>query len=455
VKILFIYPSIDPSYPLQLGALSAYVKQRGHQTMLYQFDSQGSTKVPPRVYEDLEEEIGSFQPHFVGFSCYEMSFPLIKKISRFIKKKWPEIEIIVGGYYATLVPDDVISFEATDIVCIGEGERPLAVLLDSREKGDRTTQIGNLWFKKNHQIIKNPIGPLIEDLDELPFPDRGLLDYQAHLNLEKRGQRNVKVMAGRGCPYVCTYCCNKYFRALYPNQHQYLRYRSPPNVVSEIKNLVEKYQFERVGFHDDNFTLNLGWLKSFTKLYRKEIGLPFYCAARVESCTDKVLDLLKEAGCYMLLIGVESGDEDYRRKVMRRFMSNRMIFDVFRRARERGILTWSFTMVGLPFENWRMIFKTLWLNWRCRPDFVMASIFYPLKGTELGDICYKKGWVNLEKREKISSYAWETILNHPILSERGIRLAKYLNSLTASRSRFFWRILLERSGGLLTRRQRI
>jgi hypothetical protein len=102
-----------------------------------------------------------------------------------------------------------------------------------------------------------------------------------------------------------------------------------------------------------------------------------------------------------------------------------------------------------------MLLKTLWLNWRCRPDFVMASIFYPLKGTELGDVCYQKGWVDLEKKERVASYAWESILRHPTLSPEEIRLAKYLNSLTAIRSRFFWKILLARVRSLLVYHRRV
>lgn len=452
---MFVYPAIDESYPLQIGALSAFIKQKGHRTRLLSFTSQGVAAVSDETYYRLEEEINSFAPNFVAFSCYEMSFPIIKKVTRFIKGKWPQIETIVGGYYPTLAPEDVISFPAIDIICRGEGERPLAALLESREKGEETTKINNLWFKKDGKIIKNPVGPLIENLDELPFPDRDMLDYQAHIDILKEGERNVKVMATRGCPYVCTYCCNKYFRGLYPNKQRYLRYRSPENVIAELKELRKKYRFEKVGFHDDNFTLNSDWLRAFAKLYREEIALPFYCAARVESCTDEILDLLKEAGCYLLLVGVESGDEDYRKNVMRRFMTDKQIISVFRRARERGILTWSFTMVGLPFENRRMILKTLWLNWRCHPDFVMASIFYPLKGTELGDVCYQNDWVDFEKKEKVTSYAWESILNHPILSPIEIRLVKYLNSLTAFRSKFFWDALFIRLKAFLVRRCRV
>lgn len=304
--------------------------------------------------------------------------------------------------------------------------------------------------QKKRKIIKNPIRPLIENLDKLPFPDKEMFDYQRHLNTtEKKGERIVKIMASRGCPFECTYCCNKYMRELYPNKRQYLRLKSPENVIEELKYLKKNFEFEKVGFHDDNLTLNTEWLQEFCKLYKKQIGLPFYCATRVESCSDEVLDLLKEAGCYLLLIGVESGDEEYRKKIMKRYMTNKSIIEIFKKSHLRNILTWSFAMVGLPYETRKMILKTLVLNWRCQPDFVMASIFYPFKGTELGDMCYKNGWVNTKKREEISSYAWESILNHPNLLPFEIKVAKYLNSLAAVRSAFFWQQLRSRLTSLV------
>jgi len=434
MKILFIYPSNDPSYPLQLGALSAFIKQKKHQSKL----------LPLKIVSILEKEnfseiknaVKEFHPDYIGFSCYETAFPWIKKISSYIKKYWPKIKIIAGGYYATLAPEEVITFKAIDIVCRGEGELPLLELFNKPGR----TDIQNLWIKKGNHIYKNQIRPLIENLDELPFPDRDMLDYQAQLDLEKKGERTIKVMATRGCPYFCTYCSNKYFRELVPNKNMYLRFRTSKNVIDEIKLLKSKYKFEYVGFHDDNLTLNVKWLKSFAKLYQKHIGLPFYCATRVEYCTNEILSILKKAGCYLLLIGVESGDEKYRSNMMKRFMTNKATVEAFRRARRMGLLTWSFTMVGLPKENRRMLAKTIWLNWQCKADFVMSSIFYPLKGTELGNLCYESGWVNQEKKESITSYAWDTILDHPILSTPEIRLAKYINSLTAVRSSLFWEL---------------
>ncbi|HOA18712.1 MAG TPA: radical SAM protein [bacterium] len=438
-KILFIYPSNEPSFPLQIAALSAYVKRSGHEASMLPL-------IIPKYLEsshmdDIKHKIEEYRPDFIGFSSYETAFPWITEISHYIKTLWPKIRIIVGGYYATLVPEEVISCPDIDIVCRGEGEIPLDEIMSDEE--NRKDILG-LWIKRYGEIFKNSVRPLIEDLNSLPYPDREIFDYQEHLNYEPVGERNVKVMATRGCPYQCTYCSNVFLRKNFPNQDKYLRFRSPQNVIDEIKELKSKYIFERVGFHDDNLTLDTNWLKEFSKIYREEINLPFYCATRVERCTDEIIDILKEAGCDLVLLGIESGNEKYRKEMMKRYMSNEEIVNAFKRLKKKGILTWSFVMVGLPDEKRRMILETMWLNLRCNPDFVMASIFFPLKGTELGDYCYKKNYVNEKKKILVHSYAWDTILNHPFLSSFEIRMAKYLNSFTAFRSKFFWKVVGDR-----------
>jgi radical SAM superfamily enzyme YgiQ (UPF0313 family) len=424
---------------LQIAALSAYVKSRGHESKMLPLVI--ARRVENNHLEKVKTAVNDFKPDFVGFSAYETAFPWIKSFSTHIKKNWPKIKIIVGGYYSTLVPDDVINYPDIDIVCRGEGEHPLEELMSSNGED---TSIKNLWFKKNGNIVKNAVRPLMENLDALPFPDRDMLDYQEHLDYEPIGERTIKVMATRGCPYQCTYCSNSFLKAVYPNKEKYLRFRSPENVIQEIKELKNKYRFEIVGFHDDNLTLDVAWLKKFTALYKKEISMPFYCATRVERCSDEVIDLLKDSGCYLILLGIESGNEDYRKNMMKRYMTNQVVMDTFKRVKKKHILTWSFVMVGLPNETRKMILETFWLNIKCNPDFVMASIFFPLKGTELGDLCYRKGWVNETKKDLVNSYAWDTILNYPYLSPMEIKIAKYLNSLTAFRSKFFWRVVANR-----------
>jgi anaerobic magnesium-protoporphyrin IX monomethyl ester cyclase len=438
-KILFLYPSNEISFPLQIAALSAYVKSKGHQSKMLSLVI--PTKVEEKHLNDVKTTIEEYKPDLVGFSAYETAFPWIEILCKYVKQNWPHITTIVGGYYTTLAPEEAIKSPNIDVICRGEGELPLEELLSSNGKN---TSIQNLWFKKEGKIIRNPIRPLMEDLDALPYPDRDLFDYQKHLNNEPFGERNIKVMATRGCPYQCTYCSNYFLKAVFPNKEKYLRFRSPENVINEIVELKGKYKFEKVGFHDDNLTLDTEWLKKFVSLYKEKVKLPFYCATRVERCTDEIIDLLKDAGCYLILLGIESGNEKYRKEMMKRFMSNQQVIDAFKKIKKRKILTWSFVMVGLPNETKKMVLETFLLNFKCNPDFVMASIFFPLKGTELGDLCYKNGWVNEEKKKYVNSYAWETVLNHPYLSPMEIKIAKYLNSFSAIRSGFFWKLAIDK-----------
>jgi radical SAM superfamily enzyme YgiQ (UPF0313 family) len=443
MKVMFINVGPEGSYPTGIGALSAFIKREGHRTVMVDIVASGS-RLSVEHYRLIANEIDRFNPSIVGFTLFETGFYWIKQICDFIKERWPSIVTVVGGYYPTLVPEEVICHDSIDIICRGEGEYPLLNLVNALERGMEIRRIRNLWVKQDGLVYKNEVGPLCEDLDELPFWDREMFDYQNHLSFTRRGDRNAKVMAGRGCPYRCTYCSNFYFRELYPNKNKYLRLRSVGHLVEELSYLKRKFEFEYFGFHDDNFVMSARWLGEFSERYNSVIGMPFYCAARPELCTEEILDYLKEAGCFMLLIGIESGDEEYRKKMMNRRLSNEMILDACERIKRRGMRLWTFNMVGMPGETKRHLMKTILLNWRVRPDFAMTSIFYPFKGTELGNLCYKEGLVDMNKKKIVGSYANDTILRHPNISVRKIIIAKYCTIFSAVRSRFFLRQLFER-----------
>lgn len=445
MNVMFISIAPDHTYPVSAGALSAFLRKNGHATRLVDIVTD-KPLIDEEQYSHIEKEVSAFHPRLVGFTVFETGFHWVKQICDFIKKKDPSIITIAGGYYPTLAPEEVINHDSVDIICRGEGEYALLELLNGLESNNDIKTIRNLWVKENGRIYKNEIRPLLEDLDELPFWDREMFDFQDHLNIAKKGDRNVKVMASRGCPYHCTYCSNLYFKELYPNRQKYLRMRSVEHLIAELLYLKKDFHFEYFGFHDDNLTLFPGWLEEFSERYRKDISIPFYCAARVETCSDQNLDTLKEAGCFMVLIGVECGDETYRKEMMNRKMTNRLILDVCKKIKSRGMLVWTFNMVGMPGETRKHILKTIWLNWMIGPDFAMTSIFYPFKGTEMGDYCYRKGLVNFAKKEEVGSYANDSILDHPNISSLEMKIAKYLTVFSATRSQsgFFYNELFAR-----------
>ncbi|MBE9529226.1 MAG: B12-binding domain-containing radical SAM protein [Proteobacteria bacterium] len=462
MNVLFVCIGPDHSYPVTVGALSSYLKRSGHATRLLDI-----VTVHPALNENelalLEKELDTFKPRLVGFTVFETGFHWVKQVCDFIKKKDPSIVTIAGGYYPTLTPEEVISCDSVDVVCVGEGERALLELANAMDSGAETKNISNLWVKENGEVFKNKVGPLIEDLDELPFWDRDMFDFQAQINSSSKGDRNVKVMASRGCPYQCTYCSSRFFREMYSNKNKYLRMRSVGHLIDELVELKNNFDFDYVGFHDDNLTIFPEWLEEFSGRYKSDVGVRFYCAARPETCTDKNLDFLKQAGCFMVLIGIECGDESYRKTEMKRKMSNKLILDVSRRIKERGMLLWTFNMVGMPGETRANVLKTALLNWRIGPDFAMTSIYYPFRGTEMGDKSYNEGLVNIKKKGLTGYFANDSILDHPNLTGFEMKIFKYLTIFSAIRSRsgYFHKDLLARakrklaflSGGLIGGKQ--
>lgn len=427
MKVLFIMPLALPAYLFQLAALSAFLKSKGH-AVRYEELVMGNSSATSIHFARVKRAIDDFKPDLLAFSSYEMSFEWIKDISDYIKSIYPEIPIIVGGYYATLSPEDVLQHPPIDIICIGEGEYPLSELLDSLKAGDKRKDIQNLWFKKDSQVIRNPVRNLIANLDELPFVDRDLFTS------ENRRCGALEIMASRGCPFDCANCSNHALKKIYAGKGHYLRYRSAQHVLSEIESCLSKEDFKTIQFEDDMFTANKIWLKEFCGEYKKRFKFPFICNIRPESGTPETLNLLKDAGCLQVSIGLEAGDEKIRRQVLRRDMPDEVIIQAFRNAKRIGIKRKSFNMVGLPYETPLSLWKTIWLNLKLAPDSVQTSVYYPFKGTVLGDECYRQGWVDFERKQKLRLYADDSILNLPTLSRKWIKIAKWLNSATGLRS---------------------
>ncbi len=142
-------------------------------------------------------------------------FEYAKDLIKWTRDVDKKVFINVGGYHAILAPEEFENVEGVDGICIGEGEYPTLELMQKMEKGEDYTGIPSWWFIKDGKTIKNPVRPLIENLDDLPFPDFDLFDYK---NLESTKTNSAIIILSRGCLYNCTYCGNAQFRNIYPNK---------------------------------------------------------------------------------------------------------------------------------------------------------------------------------------------------------------------------------------------
>jgi len=411
MKILFIFPIPPKKYVFVdfqqgIGILSALLKQAGHETSLLVIDNLDKKRI--------SKKIKKFNPDIISLSFTTDQRNITKDIVNYIHNKY-NLFVLVGGVHPTICPNDVIKFKGVDAICIGEGEGALIEFVKALENKKDYSKIKNIWVKKNGEIIKNSIRPLIQNLDSLPFADRELFDYQKLLNIDHRAD----FTAGRGCPYQCSYCINHQLIKLYKDKGKYIRIRSVDNVFDEISQVLNKYKnIESICFQDDTFTINKKWLKEFCEKYPKKFKLPLICNTRANLIDEETVDILKKARCTEIRMGVEHGNEYIRNNIMRRNMCNDEIINAFRIVKKAGIKAWAFNMIGLPFETEETIKETIELNKKIKPNKVFISIFYPYPSTELYDLCKKNKWLT---NINVNTY-FEPIstINQPTISKKKI-----------------------------------
>lgn len=408
MKILFVYPNVVESpkdISQGLASLSAVLKKAGHKTAL--LDSTFGL-----ANKEIIAKVKTFQPDLVAVTAASNDILNAVKITRLIREH-TAAPTICGGFHPTVAPEDAIKYGCFDMICIGEGEYALLELAESLEKGEINTNIKNIWFKKPGGIIRNEPRPLIQNLDKLPFPDRELFDYQKYI---RWNQNKATFITTRGCPFRCSYCINHALQKLYSGKGKYLRFRSVGNVIEEIKAVKQKYKFDSIEFYDDTFTLDKKCVMKFCKKYVEEIGLPFEINARVNAVDKEIFLALKSAGCTRVSIGIESGNEHIMNDVLRRDTTINKIKETFSWAKEAGLQTYAFNMIGLPFETKEEIEDTIVLNRDVCPDYIGISIFNAYPGTELYDVCKKNGWLASETAAE--SYFKSSNIRHPNFTEK-------------------------------------
>jgi anaerobic magnesium-protoporphyrin IX monomethyl ester cyclase len=392
LNVCFVYPDVGGvehygarKYYHGIGYLSAVLRAAGHQTTLIYLLHE-----PDR--ESFLQEVASHGPDVVAFSSTTHQHPVVEQCARWIKEEQPTRFILSGGTHPTLAPEAVAASPAIDAICVGEGELATRDLVERLAAGDSIADIQNLWVRQGEEWVRNPARPLIDNLDDLPFADRDLFDFEQIL---ARNDGWVDLMAGRGCPYDCSYCCNPGLKARYHGLGRYVRFRSVDNLMGEIEALAGRYAIRTLNFQDDTFTLNRKWALAFCEAYAGRFDFPFWINTRVERVLDdeELVEALARAHCSGVRIGLESGNERLRKDILKRGMSNDDIRRAVRLLRRRGLHVSTCNMIGIPGETPQMIDETIQLNRELAPDSLQFSVFYPYPMTELHDVAVKQGLV--------------------------------------------------------------
>jgi radical SAM superfamily enzyme YgiQ (UPF0313 family) len=365
MKVLFIQNFLQGYYGIM--SISAVLKREGHDTEVLIVDKE----------DDISKTIKESAPDVIGFSCTTAMYPIALEQSKKIKREF-DIPIIFGGVHPTICPG-IIEEESIDIICRGEGEYPLLELLNNMERSKDISEIKNLWVKKKSTVYKNDMRNLVEDLDELPFPDRDIY-YNKYPYL--KNQPTKVFFLGRGCPYKCSFCVNETYINLYKGKGRYVRRRSIDKIIEEILDVKKRYGLKAIYFNDDTFTLNKNWIFKFFEEYKKKVHIPFTCGSRASLLTEEMVQKLKDANCYCIEMGVETGNEKIRKELLGKTETNESLLNAARLIKEAKINLKTSNMVCLPGETVELALETIRFNNKLRADFMNCSLLqpYPLLG---------------------------------------------------------------------------
>ena len=414
-NLLLVRPARNsyPFRPLSLALLSAIAKRRGWRRRLLDAGLEEHPSAPrchgnpdlahpPGMLQGLQdralmrvvsETIAEFSPDLVAITVLSDNRFTAAAITKAIKQSDPRIPVLWGGAEPTISPKRALLDYKADAVCRGEGSLAFDDVLKSYEDNGDISAIPNIWSLGENGIVHNPVRPLNNDLDSLPFLDMELFpEFQGTPEGRTEGLVSADHMITHGCPSSCSYCINAFYHSLYRGQYR-IRHYSPRRIVQELQWMKEQYGVRFFNFHDEDFLLkDVEYLRELCDMYSRDVGLPFSVMAAPRSVTEEKAALLKRMNCSGVAIGIETGESGHRKALLGRPDSPRDIIRSTAILKRNGIRISSFNMIALPYYSRDAYRKTVGLNRAAEVDAPYASFFYPYEGTRMRDIAIMGGF---------------------------------------------------------------
>jgi radical SAM superfamily enzyme YgiQ (UPF0313 family) len=351
-------------------------------------------------FEQIKREIATKKPDIVGiagpFTCQiENSV----KVSELTKEVNPGILTVMGGPHVTLVPKEFLEdAKNVDIAVTGEGEYAMLDIVQAFEGKKKLNQVLGIAYREDGVIVVNQPRPLIENLDELPYPAYDLVDMEQYLNPPKIGYRSfqdraISMITSRGCPFNCCFC------AVHLHMGKRFRAHSANYVLKHIEYVVEKFGVKNVFFEDDNLTLDISRFEAICDglIARKiRIGWETPNGVRADCLNLNLLKKMKQSGCQSVFVGVESGDQQILNNVICKSLDLNRVVEFAKNARDIGLKTGAFYIIGFPGETKENMQKTVDFALQLKRDYDVGMHLFmatPSYGTRLYQECKVEGYI--------------------------------------------------------------
>lgn len=377
-SIVFFYNDYES---LGLEYISAVLKSKGFDVSLhyrnlvdfYAFDS--GRDVNAGYYKKIAREICDLRPDVLGMSLLTDSFRSNMAIAEEVKRLDPGINILAGGVHASLLPELTLGYPQIDALCAGEGEMPVLAYMHGLDAilSGKEEVIDGIVYKQDGRLVGDPKRYAINnDLDDLPYPDKSIF-YDADPSMKS----HYFVQCSRGCPFKCSFCINDYLSRAVGGKR--FRRRTPENIIEELKDAARRYAPSFVVFVDECFGADMKWTERFLVLYKENVGLPFLVSVHPDMMSGRLADLMRDANCWYVAMGVQSLNVEIAEKVLRRRTNRAKIASAIDNVRSRDMVLQCDHIFGIQGETERDMIDALEFYNEHRPSIVSVYwlSYYP------------------------------------------------------------------------------
>ena len=430
VKLLFVFPNepfLNPP-PVSIAIFNSLLKNEDgvelkiFDTTMYQTELVSHDKLKEKMLQvrpfdfkdrgivakasdpeaDFVALVDSYQPDIIAVTCNEitsaLAFSLMRKVKEHSSVK------VVGGVYPTFAPEEFLREGLFDYVCRGEGEGVILDIVRRCKASADLRDIDNLCYERDGEVVMNPLRAL-SDINHLPRPDYDIFEEGRYFRpMAGKVWRLFPIETSRGCMYNCSFCSSPSQKKLYDmhGSKRFFRKKSIPMIDAELDYVTNVLGAEYIYFLSDTLLcLSNQEFKEFAKMYSR-YNLPFWCQNRPEMISYEKVKILKDIGCHRMSMGIEHGNETFRREVLKKKLSNDAVIRAFEAVEKVGVPVTANNIIGFPGETRELAFDTINLNRKITFDTTTANAFTPFHGTELYNVCVRDGLFSGEHAKCIS-----------------------------------------------------
>lgn len=346
-------------------------------------------------FKDVEKELLKRKPDLVALTALTPTIGRALETAQVVKETFPDSIVVMGGYHPTFNFIETLEDENVDIVIRGEGEYIMLNLVQALENQSSLHDVKGIVFedKNSKEIVVNPEAPLIQDLDELPFPALNLLPMKKYRLLDMDTHMTTMITT-RGCPMQCSFCSSA---AMHGKK---IRERSVENIVDEIEYLKTNYDIDTIAFMDDTFTLKKRKVMAICdEILKRNIEIMWGCTSRVDTLDEKLLKKMKESGCITIFIGVESADQQQLDNMCKNTTIAK-IENAFKIAHKLKIRTIASVALGMPGDTKEIMNKTVKFVHKLKPNYAIYSLATPYPGTRFYKEAFEKNLIKIKDWSK-------------------------------------------------------